>query len=181
MFKNQCRNIVFIVVLFLSTSIYGQRLKSIGINGGYIVPIQDVNSGFSIEARTDFGEVLKYVFFLPTIGYRQINEIKNDRDYRRTHLNFGTYFFGYINSKPRGFYGGVGIHYHIIQSEEEQQEYLSDTSSVTNKTNSKLGLSFNFGYLLKFKKISLYIEPGYTWLHGGFSTLEARLGINYML
>ena len=75
MLNNQLRNIVLIAILFLTTSIYGQRLKSIGLNGGYIVPIQDVNSGFSIEARTDFGEVLKYVFFLPTIGYRQINEI----------------------------------------------------------------------------------------------------------
>ena len=180
MIKRRIRNITIIIFLFLISSLHGQGLKSIGLNGGYIVPIEDVKNGFSIEARADFGEVLKYLFLFPSVGYKNVVENKNEQDFTRTHINFGAYFVGYINSKPRGFYGGLGIHYHIIQTEKEKQDYLEEEPSIIDETNTKLGLSINFGYLLKFKKVSIYLEPGYNYIHGGFSTLEARLGINYI-
>ncbi len=180
MFKIKIRYLIMFIMAFSAVSLFGQKLKSIGINGGYVVPIEDVKNGYSVEARADFGEVLKYVFLFPSIGYWKITDTVNDQDLMRSHLNFGAYFVGYINSKPRGLYGGVGIHYHVIKADKEQQMYVSNSSSVTTETNTKLGLSINLGYLLVFKKISLYLEPGYTYIQGGFSTLQGRLGLNYV-
>ena len=180
MSKNQISKVVILIILAITTTLSAQKLKSVGLNGAYVVPLQDVNSGFSIEARTDFGEVLKYVFLFPTAGFKQVKELVNELEFNKTYINFGAYFVGYINSKPRGLYGGVGIHYHIIQSEEAKQQYINSSPNTMSKTNTKLGLSFNLGYLLKLKKVSFYIEPGYTYIHGGFNTLEARLGFNYI-
>jgi hypothetical protein len=180
MIRHQIRTITIIIILFLISSLHSQKLKSIGINGGYIIPLEDLQSGFSIEARANFGEVLKYLFLFPSIGYKNVVENRNEHDFSRTHINFGAYFVGYINSKPRGFYGGLGIHYHVVQAEKNMQDYLEEEPSIMNETSTKLGLSINFGYLLKLKKVSIYLEPGYSYIHGGFSMAEARLGISYV-
>jgi hypothetical protein len=181
MIKRQTRLIILFIILFLVSSLYGQKLKSIGLNSGYIAPLEDVKNGFSLEARADFGEVLKYIFLFPSVGYKNVVETLNEQDFTRTHINFGAYFVGYINSKPQGFYGGLGIHYHVIQTEKLKQDYLNDEPSIIDETNTKLGLSVNLGYLLKFKKVSIYLEPGYNYIQGGFSILEVRLGISYIL
>ena len=168
------------IILFTFGSLCGQKLTAVGINGGYVVPVGNVSTGYTIELRADFGEVLKYVFLLPTISYWQVEEENDIHNLNRTYLNFGTNFIGYINSKPRGFYGGMGINYQII-SAEENDSFNNLSPDIKTVTNTRLGFSVLFGYLQKFKRVSLYLEPSYSYIYGGYNILQVKLGFNYIL
>jgi hypothetical protein len=181
MVKNILKVTTLIILLSSSGIIYGQRLKGVGLNGGYIIPIKNIQNGFSVEARFDFGEVLKYVFFFPTVSYWRIQDKSDLQNLTRNHVNFGVNFLGYINSKPRGFYGGGGIHFHILSADELDYSYRVENPDIKSKTDTKLGFSLIMGYLLPFKRISLYLEPGYTFIHGADDTFQARLGLYYKL
>jgi hypothetical protein len=171
-----------IILLALGTStVQSQKLNSLSVNAGYIIPANEINNGFSMEMRTDFAEVLKYIFLFPSLGYKNLNKIDQDIELKTSHINFGAYFVGYFNSKPRGFYGGLGIHYHIINTEEIDTNFLETNQQVVDKTDTKLGFSLSVGYLYKLRKISFYIEPAFTVIPDGYSTQQVRVGFAYYL
>jgi hypothetical protein len=180
MAKNLIISGLLLLVFAANGIVQGQKLKGIGISGGYVIPIQNVENGFSADLRLDFGEVLKYVFLFPSLGYWQSQEKNDNQNLTRKYINFGANFIGYINSKPRGFYGGVGIHYHAISAEEEVYKFNSPIPEIETSTDTKLGLSVLTGYLVPFKKFSVFVEPAYTFIHGDYDILQARLGIYYI-
>jgi hypothetical protein len=179
MAKNLFKLSILFILIGSTGIVQAQKLKGIGLNGGYIIPVNNIQNGFSVETRLDFGEVLKYVFLFPSLSYWQIQEQSDVWNLKRKHINFGVNFLGYINPKARGFYGGAGIHYHVISAEEPEYKFSTTNPDIKSKKYTKLGLSLVIGYLVPFKKVSIYLEPGYTYLHGGFNTLQVRLGLYY--
>ena len=168
--------IVLILAFFIhSEQVYGQKLKGIGLNGGYTLKTGKVQKGFGIEVHADFNEVLKYLFFMPSIAYWQTDFTEGDYSLQRNHFNFGAKFIGYFNPKPRGVYAGIGLYYHFIGNETR----IDYTEEISTNNEQKLGFSILAGYLLRFKRVSLFLEPRYSLIHGGYNTFQTYLGVTY--
>jgi len=168
---------IILFYVFGYMPVNGQKLSGIGVNAGYIVPLNHVDKGLSFELSADMGEVLKYLFMQPSITYRQIDRNRGEEIVDEKALTFGSKFIGYFNSRPKGFYAGVGVYFNRITTEktvETDPELKSDIST-------KLGFSILTGYLLKFKKVSVHLEPEYQFIHGGFSNLQIKTGLFYIL
>ena len=173
--------VLYLCIIFALISgvqpIYGQKLQGIGINAGYLFPVQDVEKGISFELQADMGEVLKYLFMQPSISYTQIDHNQDNIIRNQTLLALGAKFVGYFNSKPNGFYGGLGIYFNRISTEEPDY----DSPALKNNIHTKLGISFLTGYLYKFKRVSIYLEPVYNYIYGGFNNLQVKVGFNYII
>jgi len=168
--------IVLAVVIFINSElVHSQKLTGIGLNGGYTVPTGQVQKGFGVEVHADFNEVLKYLFIFPSIAYWQNDFTEGDYSLQRSHFNFGAKFIGYFNRKPKGLYAGIGLYYHFIGNETRNDF----TAEITTQNEQKLGFSILAGYLLRFKRFSLFLEPRYSLIHGGYNTFQAYLGFTY--
>ena len=167
--------ILIIVVGFMP--VHSQKLAGIGLNAGYVLPINHVDKGLSVELSADMGEVLKYLFLQPSITYRQIDRNRGEETVDERALTFGTKFIGYFNNTPKGFYAGVGVYFNRITTELTNETDPDLKSDI----HTKLGFNILTGYLFKFKKVSVYLEPCYQFIHGGFSNLQIKAGLFYLL
>ena len=168
---------MIIFIVFGIMPVKGQKLSGIGLNAGYILPVNHVDKGLAFELSADMGEVLKYLFMQPSITYRQIDRNRGEEIIDEKALTFGSKFVGYFNSRPKGFYAGAGIFFNRITTEKTEQTDPELKSDI----HTKLGFSVLTGYLLKFKKVSVYLEPEYQLIHGGFSNLQIKTGLFYIL
>jgi len=175
--------LLFILILFFGTADAANpvRLKSFSASGGILLPQDNWDNGFSIELQSDFGEIIKYVFLFPHIGYWQAGMNKEGMDLSYTDIFLGTKFIGYFNSKPRGFYAGLGVQYHIIGMDEISGGFDTIDDTITKQNFTRVGYSVIAGYLFKLKKVSFSIEPGYTIIPGADNMITINLGIGYLL
>jgi hypothetical protein len=173
-----------LVIIFLSVmkapASDSVNLNSIGATGGILLPQGNWNNGFSAEIQSDMGEIIKYIFLIPHIGYWHTSRNETDQDLSYSNFYFGTKFIGYINSKPRGFFAGIGIQYHIINQEEIDTGFDTTKPAVKNRQFEKLGFSILAGYRLKLKRISFSFEPKYTIIPGGDNMTTISLGASYL-
>jgi hypothetical protein len=151
-------------------------LKSTGVSGGILLPPEGWENGFALELRSDFGEVMKYVFLMPHIGYWHAKRM----DLSYTNIYFGTKFIGYFNSRPRGIYAGLGIQFHIIEQEEISGGYNEVEDEVTKANLTRIGYSLIAGYLLIHKQMTFSFEPAYTVLPGADNMVSISLGVGYL-
>lgn len=177
---------IFLLTLFIFFSIktisaQDIELKSLGLSGGIIFPQGDWNEGFAIEIQTDFGEVLDYVFFTPFAGYWNSGFTEKAKDLSLQHITFGAKIFGYLNPKPRGFYLGTAIDFHIIYSESLAPQDYESIVEIEKSTDTKIGFAVIVGYLLKFKKYSIFLESKYVLIPSGFNTAMVSTGFSYNL
>jgi len=175
--------IISIMILFISKSNASDPvgLKSVGAMGGILVPQNTWNNGLAVELQSELGEIIKYVFLVSQIGYWHAGQNKEGQDLTYTNIYFGSKFIGFFNTKPRGFYAGLGIQYHIIS----QDELLSGIDVVENeivtRNISRVGYSIVAGYLLKLKNVSFSFEPRYTLLPGTEDMITISIGAGYLL
>jgi hypothetical protein len=171
----------------MSNSLYSQSklVKSIGIGGGISLPHGGWDVGNTILLQADFGEVTDYLFLSPFLNYAQasknetIDEISKDLTIQ--YFGGGAKLVGYINSKPRGFYFGGSLSYFYITSEKFDPDYVSEYSETEKINSTKLGFGGLAGYLFTLKRVSLFIEADYMFMHDGYSNLLVFAGLNYIL
>lgn len=184
------RTIIFPVLLFLfliSNSLFSQSklIKSVGIGGGISLPQGGWDVGNTFLVQTDFGEVIDYLFLFPYINYAQASKTTTVEDISKDltiqYIGGGTKLVGYINSKPRGFYFGGSLSYYYIVSESFNPEHLSLQSEIERSKTTKLGFGGLAGYLFTLKRISLFLEVDYMFMHGNHNNLLVFAGLNYFL
>ncbi len=156
-------------------------LKSVGATGGILLPQDNWENGFAVEIQTDLGEIIKYIFLIPHFGYWHAAGNKEGIDLSYTNIYFGTKFIGYFNTKPRGFYAGLGIQYHIIDEQQITPGFDAIETEVSSLNLTRVGYSVIAGYLLKLKKISFSFEPRYTLIPGADNMISISLGASYLL
>lgn len=172
--------IIFLSAMKISAS-DSVKLNSVGLTGGILLPQENWDNGFSIEIQSDLGEIIKYIFLIPHIGYWHTGWNESDMELSYSNIYFGAKFIGYFNPKPRGFFAGLGIQYHIINRDEIDTGFNTTEPVVKNRQFEKLGFSFLAGYRLKLKKICFSFEPRYTVIPGGENMTTISLGASYLL
>jgi hypothetical protein len=160
-------------------------VKDIGIGGGIIYPQGGWNIGYMIQAQTNFGEVLDYIFLTPFAYYAAASksEETNQNKYDMTiqYIGFGTKMVGYLNSKPEGFYMGGYLSFNVISAESLLLGHLDQNTFVESHTTTKLGLAVLTGYKLAFKKMNIFIEANYMLVPGGFNNPSFLIGTSLNL
>ena len=157
------------------------RLKSAGLYGGILMPQKNWDNGFAVAVQTDFGEIMKYVFLQPYAGYWRAKTSVNESELSFSDIHFGTKFVGFINSKPRGVYAGLGLQFHIIGQEEYSKAFETAEPEINKQHMTRVGYSIVTGYLLVMKRVSLAVEPAYTVLPGLENMITINIGISYLL
>ena len=185
--KKLCIILSMCFFFLMSTSLYSQSklVKSIGIGGGISLPQGGWDVGNTFLLQTDFGEVTDYLFLSPFLNYAQasktetINEISKDLSIQ--YYGGGAKLVGYINSKPRGFYFGGSLSYYYITSEIFDPDHVSEHSEIEKEKTTKLGFGGLAGYLFTLKRVSLFIEADYMFMHDSYNNLLVFVGLNYIL
>ncbi len=157
------------------------KLKSLGVGGGILLPQEKWDNGFTGELQADLGEIMKYVFLIPHIGYRSTGMSDNGQELAYSDLYFGAKFVGYFNSKPRGIYAGLGFQYHIIGQEHIANGFDTTEDTIVQDDLTRVGYTALAGYLLKFKKVSFSLEPAYTVIPGADNMMTITLAIGFLL
>ncbi len=172
-----------IMILFIGKSYASNPvgLKSVGAMGGILFPQSKWNNGFVVELQAELGEVIKYVFLMPQIGYWHADKNREGQDLTYTNIYFGSKFIGFFNAKPRGFYAGLGIQYHIIGEDEFLSGIDVVADEIASRNTTRVGYSIVAGYLLKLKNVSFSFEPRYTLLPGIEDMINISLGASYLL
>jgi hypothetical protein len=153
-----------ILCIFFVSSIFAQ---SVGVQ--------------SVGFQTHFGEVLDYIFFTPYFAYLRTNRSDKSIDLSMQYASFGSKIIGYINSKPKGFFTGIGISYNIILSESINSQLDQNEPFIKQSNDTKIGLASIIGYLFKMNTISINLESRYTFMQGGFNTWQIGAGVIYYL
>jgi hypothetical protein len=175
--------LLIIMVAFAGTADAANpvKLKSLGVGGGIFLPQEKWENGFTGELQADFGEIIKYVFLIPHVGYRNTSMSDNGRELGYSDLYFGAKFVGYFNSKPQGIYAGLGLQYHIIGQEHFTEGFDAREDEVVKEDLTRIGYTAVAGYLLKFKRVFFSLEPAYTVLPGTSNVMTITLAIGFLL
>jgi len=179
--------IVLVFLFFLTGSVFSQSklVKSVGIGAGISLPQGGWDAGNTILLQANFGEVIDYLFLFPYLNYAQASKTETleefSKDVAIQYIGGGAKLVGYINSKPRGFYFGGSLGYYYIASETFDPEHINEYSEIEKNKTTKLGFSALSGYLFTLKKVSIFVEADYIFMHDGFNNLQFFAGLNYIL
>ena len=174
-------------LLLLPSLLAAQRTKieAIGFSAGTVLPEKNWDPGFAFEGQVDMGEILDYVFLIPTVSYWQSQKNDSYGDFSETitrrHINFGAKVVGYINPKPQGLFAGIAVQYHYILSESLTPLTVSNLAEVQEMDHTRLGLGALLGYCLKLRKASFFLESRYVFIKGGYNTAQLSAGMFYLL
>ena len=156
--------------------------KAVGIGGGVNLSQGGWVPGITVNLRTDLGEVVKYLYFTPYINYSHATKLYTENDDSENltigYVTLGTKFYGYLNSRPRGFYFGGGLSYNMISYKHVIQ---NDNPVLETRTinTSKIGFSGLAGFQYPIKKITLFIETEYMFAQGNLSQFLGMIGGSY--
>ena len=173
---------IFIAFSLLVNSAFAKPglIKDIGIGAGVNYPQGGWNLGYIIQAQTNFGEVLDYLFLSPFVTYSAAGKTEKvngtEYDMKIEYIGFGAKMIGYINAKPRGFYVGGSLDFNVISAESLTPGHIDQNTFVESETMTKLGLAALAGYKLSLKKISFFIEANYMLVPGGYNYPSFLLG-----
>ncbi len=180
--------VIIIVLLFIfSGSVFSQSklVKSVGIGAAISLPQGGWEVGNTILLQADFGEVIDYLFLFPYLNYAQASKTETvgefSKDLSIQYIGGGAKLVGYVNSKPRGFYFGGSLSYYYIASELFNPEHINEYSEIEKNNTTKLGFGVLSGYLFTLKRVSIFIEADYIFMHDGYNNLHAFAGLNYIL
>jgi hypothetical protein len=157
----------------------------VGIGAGISLPQGGWDVGNTILLQSDFGEVIDYLFLFPYLNYAQATKTETIEDISKDltiqYIGGGAKLVGYINSKPRGFFFGGSLSYYYIASESFDPEHINEYSEIEKNKTTKLGFGALTGYLFKLKKVSIFVEADYIFMHDGYNNLLVFAGVNYIL
>jgi hypothetical protein len=175
------------MIFSFSNSVFSQSklVKAVGVGGGISLPQGGWDLGTSFLLQADFGEVVDYLFFLPYLNYARATKTETIEDISKDltiqYYGGGAKLVGYINSKPQGFYLGGSLSYYYIKSDQFNTDFVSELSEVESKNTTKLGFGALAGYLFKLKRVSIFVEANYMYMHDGHNNLQGLIGLNYIL
>ena len=176
---------ILICITLLPGLANSKTVNSVGLGLGACLPQGGWDPGYSIMAQGDFGEVIKYIYLTPYISYAHASKSEevhtNTEQFSIQYLGLGAKFYGYLNSKPRGFYLGGAISYNLISYDTIKWADFPENTKIENTSTNQVGFSGLAGYLFMLKKLSIFIEVNYMLTVSGFNTLSGFAGVNINL
>jgi len=168
-------------VMLLSGAGFAQGIQfnSITPRIGIILPSSPWNTGFLLGAEADLGLNVNNIDFVPVISYWHTGKTiiaGNSIDLSLSNFQIGADARYNLDTVTNGFYAGVGLFLNFIASER----YNNLASSVSSRTDSKIGMGFLAGYHLDLSSMPGVVQARYNVI-SGLNTIELSLGIAFDL
>lgn len=175
------------LLLGLLGSVCAQRIDfpAVGVSSGVILQQNKWDLGYSVGLQCEVGELIDYIFVIPYAAFWNAEKSESGAGVTRTlslsDINLGAELIGYINSKPKGFFAGTGIGYHIIMADRLAPAYFTPQPKVEEGTETKLSFAALLGYQLKIASFSYTIKLKYYLINGGYNTFQTAFVFGYNL
>jgi hypothetical protein len=161
------------------------NFPSLGISSGLILQQNKWDPGYSVGLQCEVGELIDYIFLVPYLSYWNAEKSESGAGLTRTlslsDINFGAELIGYINPKPKGFFVGAGIGYHIIMADRLAPQYFTPLPMVEEQTETKISFAGLLGYQIKISAFSYALKLKYYLINGGYNTFQTALIFSYNL
>ncbi len=163
----------------------GLNFPAIGIGSGVILQQNKWDPGYSVGLQCEVGEMIDYIFLIPYLNYWNAEKSESGAGVTRTlslsDINLGAELIGYINPKPKGFFIGTGIGYHIIMTDRLAPHYFTSQPIVEEETVTKVSFAALLGYQVKISAFSYAIKLKYYLINGGYNTFQTAFIFSYNL